>query len=99
MENGLKPDHRARLGAGEVPRSSTGCAGSHAAMKRRSHSDNDLPVTAPRIFQPRRASDHIRSGPFEPVRPDLIHGQNSSFRIVDKDSVRDAIEEETKLCF
>src|SRR5215510_11153953 len=46
-----------------------------------------------------RLPDHSRSRTFEPVRPDFIHGQNGSSRIMHQDGVRNAIEEETKLCF
>ena len=43
--------------------------------------------------------DHVRSGPFEPVRPDLVHGQDGSICIMHQDGIGDALEEETKLCF
>ena len=46
-----------------------------------------------------RLPDYIRRGPFEPVRSDLVHGQDGPIRIMHKDGVRDALEEETKLCF
>ena len=46
-----------------------------------------------------RLPDHVRSGPFEPVRPDLVHGQDGPICIMHQDGIGDALEEETKLCF